>query len=258
MALASPRRRTRQFPATAGPFYVAEYQPGDYVRLARNPHYWKRDGAGHPLPYLDSIRIDIQQNHDIELTRFLRGDLTLIDRVEPENFDRIAKEKPGAARSLGASLDSEFLWFNQSPAKSLPDYKRAWFRSTVFRNAVSSAIHRDDIVRIVYRGHAHPAAGPISTANKFWFNASLKPRVADPQGALKALAAEGFAMRDGVLRDREGHAGRVLADHQLREPAARENRFADSERSGEDRDQSEHYFARFRLAARPHGEIVRL
>ena len=195
-----------KFPATAGPFYVAEYQPGDYVRLARNPHYWKRDGAGHALPYLDSIRIDIQQNHDIELTRFLRGDLALIDRVEPENFDRIAKEKPAAARSLGASLDSEFLWFNQSPAKSLPDYKRAWFRSTVFRNAVSTAIHRDDIVRIVYRGHAHAAAGPISTANKFWFNAALKPRVADPQGALKALAAEGFAMRDGVLRDREGHA----------------------------------------------------
>ncbi|HWF07335.1 MAG TPA: ABC transporter substrate-binding protein, partial [Bryobacteraceae bacterium] len=59
-------------PASAGPFFVAEYKAGDYVRLARNPHYWKRDAAGKQLPYLDSIRIDIQPNREIELTRFLR------------------------------------------------------------------------------------------------------------------------------------------------------------------------------------------
>jgi peptide/nickel transport system substrate-binding protein len=197
---------TAKFPATAGPFFVAEYQSGEFVRLARNPNYWKRDSAGRQLPYLDSVRIDIQQNHDIELTRFLRGDLQLMDRLQPENFDRVAKEKPAAARNLGASLDSEFLWFNQSPAKALPEWKRKWFQSKAFRNAISMAIHRDDIVKVVYRGHAHPAAGPISTANKFWFNASLKAKVADPPGALKLLASEGFALKDGVLRDAQGHA----------------------------------------------------
>jgi peptide/nickel transport system substrate-binding protein len=45
-----------KLPASAGPFFVSEYQPGDYVRLARNPNYWKRDAAGKQLPYLDSIR----------------------------------------------------------------------------------------------------------------------------------------------------------------------------------------------------------
>jgi peptide/nickel transport system substrate-binding protein len=194
-----------KFPATAGPFVVAEYQAGSYIRLARNPNYWKRDPAGRQLPYLDSLRIDIQQNHDIELSRFLRGDLQLISKLEPENFDRVAKEKPAAARNLGASLDSEFLWFNQSAAKSVPEWKRRWFTSTVFRNAISSAIHRDDIVRIVYRGHAHAAAGPISPANHFWFNTALKPRPVDPQGALKALATEGFRLTNNVLRDREDH-----------------------------------------------------
>jgi peptide/nickel transport system substrate-binding protein len=198
---------TAKFPATAGPFSVAEYQAGSFVRLARNPNYWKRDSAGKQLPYLDSIRLDIQQNHDIELSRFLRGDLQLIPKLNPENFDRVAKEKPGAARNLGASLDSEFLWFNQSPAaKNLPEWKRKWFASTAFRNALSAAIHRDDIVRIVYRGHAHAAAGPISTANRFWFNSSLKAKQADTQAALKALAAEGFALSGGVLRDKQGHA----------------------------------------------------
>jgi peptide/nickel transport system substrate-binding protein len=194
-----------KFPVTSGPYFVAEHLPGEYVRLARNSHYWKHDTSGRQLPYIDSVRIDIQQNRDIELTRFLRGELNLIDRIEPSNFDRIVKEKSTAARDVGPSLDPEFLWFNQSPAKTLPEYKRKWFTSTVFRNAVSAAIHREDMVRIVFHGYAHAAPGPISPANHFWFDSSLKPFTDDPQGALKSLAAEGFFEHDGVLRDRDGH-----------------------------------------------------
>jgi peptide/nickel transport system substrate-binding protein len=194
-----------KLPASAGPFFVSEYRPGDYVRLARNPHYWRRDAAGRQMPLLDSIRIDIQPNREIELTRFLRGETHLINKVEPENFDRVAKEMPAAARNLGASLDSEFIWFNQAPSAAIPEWKKKWFASAVFRHAISSSIHRDDLARIVFRGHAHPAAGPFSSSNRFWFNASLKPLAFDQQSALRGLAAGGFQLRDGVLRDRDGH-----------------------------------------------------
>jgi peptide/nickel transport system substrate-binding protein len=196
-----------KLPASAGPFYVAEYKAAEFVRLARNPRYWKRDAAGKQLPYLDSIRIEVQPNRDIELTRFLRGETHLIvARMNPENFDRVAKEKPAAARNLGASFDSEFLWFNQAPSATVPQWKRKWFTSATFRHAISASIQRDDIVRIVFRGHAHPGIGPFSPSNKFWFNASLKPLPFDPKAALASLAKEGFALRDGVLRDRDGHA----------------------------------------------------
>jgi peptide/nickel transport system substrate-binding protein len=198
-------KSSNKFTPSAGPFFVAEYRPGISVRLQRNPYYWKRDAQGKPLPALDSVRLDIQQNHDLELARFLRGELQLIRRLDPESFDRVAKEQPAAARNLGASLDSEFLWFNQSPSKTLPEWKRKWFTSATFRHAVSRAIHRDDIARIAFRGHAHPAAGPISTANRFWFNANLKPLVTDPQESLRLLTSDGFTLRDGVLRDRAGH-----------------------------------------------------
>jgi peptide/nickel transport system substrate-binding protein len=190
-----------KLPASAGPFYVAEYKPGEFVRLARNPNYWKRG-----QPYLASIRIEIQPNREIELTRFLRGETQLINRVEPESFDRITKEQPGAARNVGASFDPEFLWFNMVPAAGIPEYKKKWFNSAAFRHAISESIHRDDIARIVYRGHAHAAAGPFSPSNRFWFNASLKPLAFDAQAAMRNLASDGFVLRDGVLRDREGHA----------------------------------------------------
>ena len=193
-------------PASAGPFFVSEYRPGDYVRLARNPNYWKRDAAGRAMPYLDSIRIDIQPNREIEVTRFLRGETHLITKMTPEAFDHVAREKPAAARNLGASLDSEFLWFNQAPVAAVPEWKRKWFTSAVFRHAISASINRGDIARIVFRGHAHPAAGPFSPPNRFWFNASLKPLPFDTQSALRGLNSEGFVLKDGILRDRDGHA----------------------------------------------------
>lgn len=184
---------------SAGPFHVADYRAGEFLRLTRNPYYWKR-------PALDSIRIDIQPNRDIELTRFLRGDLHLINKeLDPESFDRVAREKPAAAKNLGASLDSEFLWFNQAPSTSLPDWKRKWFTSTNFRHAISRAINREDISRIVFRGHAHPAAGPVSPANTFWFNADLKPLPYDEQSAIRSLNADGFHLIGGVLRDGADH-----------------------------------------------------
>ncbi len=213
-----------KLPATAGPYFVAEFHPGTFLLLKRNPNYWKHDPAGHQLPYIDAIRIDIQQNRDIELTRFLRGELHLIPKIDPDSFDRVAKEKPGWGKSAGASLDSEFLWFNLAPAKSIPEWKKKWFQSTAFRHAVSQAIHREDIVALDYKGHAHPAAGPISTANKSWFNPELKPLAANPARAAKLLAGDGFQLRDGVLRDRDGHVVEFSlitnAGHRPREKAA--------------------------------------
>ncbi len=198
-------RTLAKLPASAGPFYVSDHRPGDYVMLQRNPNYWKRDSSGKQLPYIDSVRAGIEQNRDLEPEHFLRGEADTIQKLSPAGFDRVEKAIPGAARSLGPSLDSESLWFNESPAKTLPEWKRAWFRSAAFRHAVSLAINRDDIARIVYNGRAHPSAGPLSPANRFWFNAALKPLPFDPDAASKSLAADGFTLRDGVLHDRAGH-----------------------------------------------------
>ena len=197
-ALSIVPAKTDRIGASAGPFHVADYRAGEFLRLERNPYYWKR-------PALDSIRIDIQPNRDIELTRFLRGELHLLNQLDPESFDRVMRQKPAAAKNLGASLDSEFLWFNEAPSPSIPDWKRKWFTSANFRHAISRAINRDDIARVVFRGHAHPAAGPVSPANTFWFNADLKPLPYDEQAAIRALNADGFHLIGGVMRDGADH-----------------------------------------------------
>jgi peptide/nickel transport system substrate-binding protein len=191
--------------AVLGPFMVDDYKPGATVLLKRNPNYWKTDAQGRKLPYLDSIRLDIQPNRDVEMLRFKRSEIGLINSLDSEYFDKLAATSPQLVHDAGPSLDSEQMWFNEVAKSPLPGYKKNWFRSANFRRAISQAINRDDLARVVFRGHAQAAIGPVSPANKFWFNAHLKPETYSPDAALKALQGEGFRMENGTLKDKDGN-----------------------------------------------------
>lgn len=201
MSAKSPKKEM----AVLGPFYVSDYKAGSYLQLNRNPNYWKHDENGRQLPYLDSVRLDIQGNRDTEMLRFLRGEIDLVDNVDAEYYSRVQTEQAGSGHDSGVTLDPEQVWFNQTPKSPIPAYKRAWFRSTNFRVAIWQALNRDDIARIVYRGRAQSAVGMLSPADKFWFNTRLTTHSYDRQGALTLLAQDGFRLQNGQLFDRDGH-----------------------------------------------------
>ena len=92
-----------------GPFEVGEYKPGAYVLLRRNANYWKHDAQGRKLPYLDTIRLDIQQNRELELLRFRRGELDIVNKLDPDMYERLSAEMPRAAVDAGPSLDMELV-----------------------------------------------------------------------------------------------------------------------------------------------------
>jgi peptide/nickel transport system substrate-binding protein len=140
------------------------------------------------------------------MLRFKNGEIDLINSVDAEYYDRLAATNASAVHDAGPSLDSEQMWFNQAAKAPLPAYKLAWFRSQGFRQAISAAINRQDIARIVFGNHAQPAAGPVSPANKVWFNSKLQPMRYDPAGAVQQLQQAGFRLQNGALRDAEGHA----------------------------------------------------
>jgi peptide/nickel transport system substrate-binding protein len=51
-----PAREMRQHPIGTGPFKFVEFKPNEYIKVARNPDYWKKD-----RPYLDGIEYTIMK-----------------------------------------------------------------------------------------------------------------------------------------------------------------------------------------------------
>jgi len=200
-----PAGRPSEGRVTAGPFVVAEYRRSLYVRLSRNPHYFGKDAAGHALPYATGIRLDIVESMEQQVRLLLRGDYDLIDSIPPDYFELLWKRAPAMVRDLGASLNTEQMWFNQAPSSPLPAWEKAWFEDRAFRVAVSEAIHRADLARIAYLGHATPAYSFISPANALWYDRSLAAPHTDVAAARAALAAAGFRLQGSVLTDAAGH-----------------------------------------------------
>lgn len=184
---------------TAGPYYVSQYVRGQFVKLARNNYYWKP-------AHVAAIRLDILANRQQEMLRLMRGDYQLMASVPPADAAALAARAPGLVRDLGPSLDTEQLWFNQSPRSPMPAWKRAWFSRREFRVAISEAINRQDLARIAYNGHATPADGFISPVNTMWRNQHLKAPHYDPADAMRLFAQIGMQKKDGVLEDAAGHA----------------------------------------------------
>ncbi len=200
-----PANRPSQGRVTSGPFAVAEVKSGQYVELRRNAYYWRRDVRGVQLPYTTEIRLEILNNREQETADFLRGEVDLIDGLSPEYFAVVARREAQAVHDLGASLNTEQLWFNQSSSAPLPDFEKAWFRNRGFRVAVSQAIHRSDLARIAYNGHATPAFDFISPANHLWHDDDLKYPRENLADAERMLAASGFHRSGKQLYDVAGH-----------------------------------------------------
>ena len=198
--------------AGLGPFVLKEYVPGERLVLERNPYYWKQDRSGNRLPYLNEIVFLFVSSEDAQAIRFQAGDTDILDRFSAENFAVLAKQQ--AVRhyhldDLGPGLEYNFLFFNLNDLgpKASPDIarKQAWFADVRFRQAVSAAIDREAIVRLVYNGRATPLWTQVTPGNKLWIDPSIPRPPKSLAHARDLLKAAGFSWKsDGTLVDGKG------------------------------------------------------
>ena len=102
-----------------------------------------------------------------------------------------------------------FFNLNDLASKTLPDTarKQTWFRQVAFRQAVSAAIDREGIVRLVYRGRAAPLWGHVPPGNKLWINRSIPQPGRSLERARRLLQTAGFTWKpDVTLVDGRGDA----------------------------------------------------
>src|SRR5215472_7460163 len=198
--------------AGLGPFRLKQYIPGQQIVLERNPFYWKVDLQKHRLPYLDEITFLIVPTEEAEVIRFQSGDVDLLEKISGQNYAALEAGQRARGYTLhdfGAGFEYDFLFFNLNDlsAKQLPEIKRKqeWFRRDEFRQAVSLAIDREAIVRLVYQGRATPLWGQVTPGNKLWINQAVPHPPRSREKAAALLRSAGFSRRsDGVLVDPGG------------------------------------------------------
>ena len=79
------------------------------------------------------------------------------------------------------------------------------FGDVNFRRAVSLAIDRQGITRLVFKGRAVPLWGNVSPGNRLWVNNSIAKPARSVAKSRELLKASGFSWRpDGSLVDKQG------------------------------------------------------
>jgi peptide/nickel transport system substrate-binding protein len=198
--------------AGLGPFRLKEYVAGQQVVLERNPYYWKADRAGNQLPYLNEVVFLFVPSEDAQVIRFQAGDTDVLSRFSADNFAVLQKQqgvKGYHLDDLGAGLEYNFLFFNlnDSAAADVPELakKQAWFQDPRFRRAVSAAIDRAGIVRLVYSGRATPIWDQVTPGNKLWLDENIAHPARSLEHARQLLQSAGFSWKsDGALADPHG------------------------------------------------------
>ena len=188
--------------AGAGPYRLKEYTPGQKLVVERNPFYWKTDTTGKNLPYLDELVFLFVPSADAQVLRFQSGETDMVSRLGAENFSVLSRQQRGFTMTdAGPGLEYNFLFFNLNDLaeKATPEtaQKSRWFRDVKFRQAVSAAIDREAIVRLVYQGRGAALWGPVTPGNRRWVNASIPHPARSLEQARTLLKEAGFSWQTG-------------------------------------------------------------
>src|ERR1041384_7033004 len=131
------------------------------------------------------------------------ADYAVVKRME---IDEIKVE------DIGISYDTNWISFNQNTGtnpKSHKPFVEPWklklFRDVRFRQAVSYAINRDDLINTVFNGRGVPSYTFISPGDKTWSTDDLVKYPHDPARARQLLAEIGLkdTNSDGIVEDPE-------------------------------------------------------
>jgi peptide/nickel transport system substrate-binding protein len=118
-----PPRDMRQHPIGTGPFKFEEYKPNEYVKVTRNPDYWKKT-----RPYLDGIEYTIIRNLSTATLAFVAGklDMTFPYSLSVPLLKDVANQAPQAICELEPGGINRNLIVNRDvPPFNNPDLRRA-------------------------------------------------------------------------------------------------------------------------------------
>ena len=118
-----PPRDMRSHPIGTGPFKFVEFKPNEYIKLTRNPDYWKKD-----RPYLDGIEYTIIRDLSTAVLGFVAGkfDMTFSYSLPVPLTNEAKSQLPKAlCESTPGSINRNLLINRDKPPFDNPELRRA-------------------------------------------------------------------------------------------------------------------------------------
>lgn len=141
-------------PVGTGPFKFVEWKKGQYIRLDKNPDYWKEG-----LPYLDRIvgrfipdastRTAAMENGEVHYGAY--GAIPNVDVVRLRELDSIGVTTDGYAMINPVSL----IEFNTTKPP---------FDQPAIRQAISTSLDRQFLIDNIWFGYGKPATSALSSS----------------------------------------------------------------------------------------------
>ena len=186
---------------TLHPWHIVEaYGSTDRMVAERNPYYWKVDGEGNQLPYIDRVTWDQVEDPESILLKAFNGEIDYMARHigRPANLAALTDNKDRGqygfyqVGDITASQAALMLNLNN------PDpVKNEIVNTFEFRQALSHAIDRQEIIDLVYLGVGNAvqtSPHPLSPLyNEEW---STQYTDFDPDAANALLDGMGLDRKD--------------------------------------------------------------
>jgi peptide/nickel transport system substrate-binding protein len=129
-------------PIGTGPFQWSYWHRGQALSLVRNPHYWQPG-----LPYLNRVVWDVVPADNTRELQ-IQGGKAQIDEFPAWSTVSSLASTPGITVKLFPSTRIDYVLMNE---------KRPQFQDVHVRRAISLAINRKALVKVILFGHGQPA-----------------------------------------------------------------------------------------------------
>jgi len=134
--------------------WIPTTEPPNQVEVfVRNPYYWKVDTAGNQLPYIGEVHTIRVADAEAALLKTIAGELDFVRALGTANIPLLSENKEsGNFRFAYAN------WMPNSYGNIMFNYttedeaKHELYNNKEFRQALSVAINREEIIALIYKG----------------------------------------------------------------------------------------------------------
>lgn len=168
-------------PVGTGPFQLSEFRAGQYIRLARHPHFWRG------VPLMPQVVLDLGSGGTGRLSKLLTGECDVLAYPAASQLT-ILRDDPRLRLTLRPGMNIAYLAFNTNKAP---------LNNPAVRHALALAINNQRLMQSIYYGTAETAASILPRAS--WaYDSDAKITEYNPEKArqqLKALGLNNLVLR---------------------------------------------------------------